>query len=200
MNAPAQLPPFKLPKRAVLAPVEIWGDAQIDDQHRWWLRRWWSAGPYVCWIMLNPSTADASRNDPTLHEVIRFTRLWGFGGLVVVNLYPFISSSPAACRRWAKWGAPGRGPDWYVRDRLWKNEDVIAREARAADLVVAAWGAGAWDGDWVNHVIETVQSEAPFPALHCLGKTASGAPKHPLARGIHRVPRDQSPIIWRKAA
>jgi hypothetical protein len=174
---------------------EVYGDAHVDGNYRWWLLRWWRAGPHVCWIMLNPSTADDRKNDPTMREVIYFTRLWGYAGLTVVNLYPFRSPNPAACRRWADW--TNNGPDYYARDALMRNLDIVAERAREATLVVVAWGATAWDDDWIEHLVEEVQSVEPFPTLHCLGRSASGAPKHPMARGHHRIPRDQAPEIWR---
>lgn len=151
--------------------------------------------------MLNPSSADGSRNDPTLWEVIFHTHRLGFGGLVVVNLYPFIAASPAACHRWADWDAPGRGPDWYVRDVLHANQDLVARTARECDQVIAAWGASAWDRTWIDVVVEGVLTgEAPWRDLWCLGRTSDGSPKHPLARGHHRIPRDQAPIMWAEAS
>lgn len=63
--------------------------------YRWTLQRRWAAGERVCWIMLNPSTADAERDDPTVLRCMAFSRSWGYGGLIVVNLYPFRSSKPA---------------------------------------------------------------------------------------------------------
>lgn len=181
-------------------PPDIRGSAEVTDggQYRWRLKRWWGGGLPVCWIMLNPSTADAKQNDPTLLRVIHFTRAWGYDALTVVNLYPFRSAHPRACRLWSNWES--RGPDYYARDRLQQNLCIVAEEAKRSQLAIAAWGAGAWDGDWVDEVVEEVQGgRSPFPALHCLGKTAGGAPLHPLARGRHRVPDDQQPVLWRSA-
>ncbi len=170
-----------------------------DRQYRWWLKRVWRAGPFVCWVMLNPSTADERADDPTMRRVMHFSRAWGYGGCVVVNLYPFVTPNPATCRRWADW--LNNGPDYYARDRLHDNLDVVARHAKAADAAVAAWGAGAWDDFWTEHVaVEIITGEEPWPDLLCLGKTAGGAPIHPMARGAHRVPDNQQPIIWRSAA
>lgn len=78
--------------------------------------------------------------------------------------------------------------------------DPAAEAAKSAAIVVACWGEIARDNEWVEHVIEAIQSgTAPWPNIHCLGITASGAPKHPMARGRHRIPRDQSFILWRSA-
>lgn len=50
-------------------------------------RVWDEASPQVCWIGLNPSTADASINDPTIRRMMGFSRQWKCGGIVVVNLF-----------------------------------------------------------------------------------------------------------------
>jgi hypothetical protein len=78
------------------------------------------------------------------------------------------------------------------------NLSALVAAAKAADQVFVCWGAIAWDQDWIEHVVEEIQTgEAPWPDLWCWGKTGSGAPKHPLARGLHRIPADQKPILWR---
>jgi hypothetical protein len=168
-------------------------------RYRWTLMRRWGDGGRVCWVMLNPSTADAEADDRTVREVVRFSRLWGYGSAVVVNLYPFRSSSPAECRQWADWER--QGPAWDVRDVICHNaEVVIDREIRKAVLVVAAWGSAPWAQDWADYVLQDciLSGELPRPnAVHCLGTNADGSPKHPLARGRHRVPRDQRPILYR---
>lgn len=146
--------------------------------------------------MLNPSTADDTQDDPTIRRVVAFSRRWGFEQAVVVNLYPVVTSDPREARRWASWVSRR---DWHVRDLLSFNRALVATEARAAELVIAAWGAGAWDQDWVEYVIEGIQLDPPCPPIHALGETASGAPIHPLARGRHRVPDHQDPVEWRLA-
>lgn len=81
---------------------------------------------------------------------------------------------------------------------LFSNRDAIAKAAKKADQVFVCWGAIAWDEDWLESIIEEIQQgSAPWPDLWCWGKTAAGAPKHPLARGVHRIPRNQAPILWR---
>jgi hypothetical protein len=65
--------------------------------------------------------------------------------LTVVNLYPYRSPHPAECRRRTAWDRNGR--DWYARDALQKNAGIVAEQAKKAAMVVAAWGAAAWDLD-----------------------------------------------------
>jgi hypothetical protein len=164
--------------------------------YRWTLTRGWGDGKKICWVMLNPSTADHRVDDPTIKRVIHFTRSWGGDGFTAVNLYPFRSPDPAECRRWANWES--NGPDWQARDALQRNIAIVARESKRAARVVAAWGSIAWDSHWIDHVIAEITGvEEPGPAIYCLGTTESGAPKHPLARGQHRVRDDQRPVLWR---
>ncbi len=189
---------FDLPPAAKPMPMEVVRDAALSacGQYRFTLTRVWRAGPPVCFIGLNPSTADHRTDDPTVRRWMHFAEAWGYGSFVAVNLYPFRTPSVAACRRWASW--LDNGPDYHVRDVLWGNADVMEREAKRAALVVACWGASAWDDDWIDHNVENIQTGLePYPDLYCFGKTASGAPIHPMARGHHRVPDDAKPILWR---
>lgn len=191
---------FDLPPAPRPLPALIRRRAEISacGTLRWTLERAWGSGPHVCWIGLNPATADGRVDDQTSWRWTRFAHGWGYARWVAVNMYPFRSADPAACRRWADWQA--NGPDWHVRDAIHHNVDVVAREAKRADLVVACWGAGAWDDALVEHVIEAIQTgEAPWPDLWCLGRTAGGAPIHPMARGRKRVPDDARPVLWREA-
>lgn len=159
--------------------------------YRWTLSRVWGGGPRPCWVMLNPSTADHLVDDRTILRVIHFTRSWGHSGFTVVNLYPYRSPKPSACRKWAEWGDGAR----EVNRR---NAEVVARHARGAAMVVAAWGNNAWDLAWIERVVAAITGgEEPWHDICCLGTTGGGAPKHPMARGKHRVPDDQRPVLWR---
>lgn len=159
--------------------------------YRWKLSRDWptaSARPgRACFVMLNPSTADGSKDDPTLRMCIHFAQAWGFGGLDVVNLFPFRSSSPIECFSWAKNNTEG--------NVVTHNLNTVAHAVIGASIVVAAWGAAPWAkeaGDFVGRFVNATGRD-----LFCLGTTQDGSPKHPLARGVHRIPRDQKPILWR---
>ena len=184
------------------APTSFAGGAEISacGQYRWMLTRVWGGGPLVCFIGLNPSTADALRNDPTVWRWVHFANAWGFGGFVAVNLYPFRAANPDACKRWAE-GMDNGDPE--VRDKLLRNVDVIEQHARAAEMAVACWGTSTWDDRWPDLVVNLLCNPGPGQRgipLHCFGITAGGSPKHPMARGLHRVPNDQQPLLWRKAA
>lgn len=153
-------------------------------------------GPRALVIGCNPSSANAERDDPTSRWWNAWFKLFGFGGYEAMNLYPFCTSSPVDCRRVVDGIESG---DWFARDMLhFNNLPALVAAAKKADQVFVCWGAIAWDQDWIEHVVEEIQTgEAPWPDLWCWGKTGSGAPKHPLARGKHRIAPDQQPILWR---
>lgn len=161
------------------------------------LSRDWGPGPRAFVLGCNPSDAGAEREDPTTHWLNAWFQLFGFGGYTIGNLYSFVSSSPKVCK--ARVDAAFRG-EWYDRDELMANLEFVATMAKEADQVFVCFGNIAWDQHWIEHVIEHIQTgEAPYPDLWCWGTTQSGAPKHPMARGKHRIPRDQKPILWRAA-
>ena len=161
------------------------------------LSRDWGPGPRALVIGCNPSSAGADRDDPTSCWWNAWFQLFGFGGYDAANLYPFCTSSPAECRRITEAAWDG---EWHDRDAIQHNCDAVAELAKKADQVFVCFGAIAWDDMWVEHVVEEIQSGvAPYPDLWCWGLTKHGAPKHPLARGVHRIPRNQPPILWRAA-
>jgi len=57
-------------------------------------RVWDTSKPLVLWVMHNPSTADESKDDPTIRRVIAFTKAWGYGGVYVGNLFPYRATDP----------------------------------------------------------------------------------------------------------
>jgi hypothetical protein len=92
------------------------------------------------------------------------------------------------------------GPDWYARDMLHKNLSFVEQASREVDRVFVCFGAIAWDDDWVEHFIEEIQQGVmPCPSLWCWGFNADGSPKHPMARGRHRIPPNQKALLWRAA-
>jgi hypothetical protein len=166
------------------------------------IRRSWVQNPtrWAVWLMLNPSNAGIDRDDPTAQRVTDFTGEWGFHGWIGVNLYPYIASKPAEMWAWADWQ---RTNDWAARDALQANLRDIEAAARIASLRVVAFGNGAdRDQPWLEQCLEAF-GQPPAPGiygadsrLYCLGLTNSGAPKHPLARGKHRVPSGTMPQPW----
>lgn len=132
--------------------------------YRYRLDRVWDASiPPLCWIMLNPSTADAEADDPTIRKVAYFTRAFGFGGLRVVNLYALRATDPREL--------------WQAAEPVGPDNDQHIIDAVAGEMTVLAWGANA-KPDRVRKVCELIQSNAL--GIDCLGVTKGGMPRHPL--------------------
>lgn len=162
-----------------------------NDCYRDTLRRIWDdTKPMLVVCMLNPSTADHMIDDPTVQALMHFARQWGYGGLLVVNLYNWRSPSPAAMRR-----APARmGPSNHRA-----TEDALVYAGDHDRPVLVAWGNhGDFEGA-AGRFVERAVGHYQLPLI-CLGTTASGAPKHPMARGLHRIPRNQQPLPWQYRA
>ena len=134
-----------------------------DGCYRYALLRSWSPGPRMLWVLANPSTADASADDPTLRRCVRFARDHRCGGLVVVNLWAWRATHPRDLAR----VADPVGPD---------NDGWIVRTARQADgPVVLGWGVQPAQ-DRVAWVLGLLGER---PTL-CLGVSRDGHPRHPL--------------------
>lgn len=173
-------------------------DARLSPcgNYRWVLTRSWGEGPELLIVMFNPSSADASKDDPTVTLLCQIARRNLFGSLAVVNAIPLRSSKPADAIAMTQWD---RFPeDWHARDRLQDNVGVIVDRVSRAGAVLLAWGAlAARCSDWIDHVREEIDAALPTGSeIYCLGQTASGHPKHPMARGRHKVPKDASLIPW----
>lgn len=134
-------------------------------RYRYCLERRWSNKTACVFIMLNPSTADATEDDPTIRRCIGFARLWGFGGVVVANLYAYRATDPRELRK----ADDPIGPE---------NDEWLVR-LLDHPTIVCAWGAHA-DDDRVDAFRWLVRDNARARPLYCLGVTKHGAPKHPL--------------------
>jgi hypothetical protein len=121
----------------------------------------------VAFVMLNPSTADHTLDDPTIRRCIDFAYHWGYGALEVVNLFALRSTDPKALR-----GAVG--PVGAC------NDGAIIACAREASMVVCAWGTdGALDGRG-DRVRAFLADYSQGEKLYHLGLTKGGQPRHPL--------------------
>jgi hypothetical protein len=130
-------------------------------RYRYVLERSWGCGRTVLVIGLNPSTADAYVDDPTVRRCVRFAKDWGYDRLLIANLFAYRSTNPKVLLE--------------VDDPIGPSTDRILRETiEEADCVIAAWGArgGLFKRD------RTVL--AMLNDVYCIGLTASGKPRHPL--------------------
>jgi hypothetical protein len=140
-------------------------------------RRWDAERPLVMMIGLNPSTADASNDDPTIRRCIGFAHDWGAGGLVMTNLFAFRATYPAHL----KLAADPVGPrnDWWIR-----------RMAGLCPTIVAVWGN---DGTFLGRSAALRKRLAG--RLQVIRLNQSGEPAHPLY-----LPRHLHPRPWRAVA
>jgi hypothetical protein len=148
--------------------------AQISEcgQFRYWLSREWDAHrPHACVIMLNPSTADANVDDPTIRKLLGFGERLGWGGFIVVNLYSFRATKPAELKRA---GYPGQtcGDDGHI-----VRAATLARDSGGP--VICAWGANA-RGMQRPEIVRALLKDAGATELRALRLLADGTPEHPL--------------------
>ncbi len=118
-------------------------------------------GPLVLFIDLNPSTADETNDDPTITRCVNFARAWGFGGLVMANLFAYRATDP---QKLSQCPDPV-GPE---------NNRSLLKLQEEASLVVAAWGNHGTLFDRGSEVLKLLKEP------HCLEMSLSGQPKHPL--------------------
>ena len=74
-------------------PVCVFNETRTHRYTLW--RTWDSSLPYCQFIGLNPSTADETKDDPTVRRCIAFSKMWGYGALCMTNLFGFRSTDPA---------------------------------------------------------------------------------------------------------
>ncbi|MGQ0565325.1 MAG: DUF1643 domain-containing protein [Gemmobacter sp.] len=160
------------------------GDALISPCGTWRYRldrSWDDDGPTLAFLMLNPSTADATASDATLRGCLRRAVDGGFGRLRVLNLFALRATDPAALRL---------APDPVDPGNEYALTTGLADLTAPGDRLVCAWGnGGALDG---RGTLVARRLRARRLALHHLGLTATGAPRHPLY-----VPRHQPLLPWR---
>jgi hypothetical protein len=140
-------------------------------------RTWAPDAPVVTFVMLNPSTADAHRLDPTVRRCVGFARSRGFGGLEVVNLFAYRATDPSELFHCREPVGPG-------------NDRAVLDAATGSGLVVAAWGNGGGHRGRGQEVAELLAGRGV--ATCALGRTARGHPRHPLY-----VRADVRPVPWR---
>lgn len=136
-----------------------------DDQlYRYSLTRKISRGPrIVLFIGLNPSTADATLDDPTIRRCVGFAKSWGFNCLLMGNIYAFRSTDPKNLQ--------------IVNNPIGsKNRDELEKMIIVSELVVAAWGRNLLTEDAKEIANWIMQQEKTM----CLGQNNDGSPKHPL--------------------
>jgi hypothetical protein len=152
----------------------------VDEKYRYRLWRSWGISPTrVIWVMLNPSTADSNNDDATIRKVVGFSKLWGFCGIEVVNMFAHRTRSPDELEMQCAANGLDRvvGPD---------NDSSIRTaiyEANEHDgLVVMAWGANAARKRLRPRAVQLeamLKDLVKVPLVH-LGRANDESPRHPL--------------------
>lgn len=150
---------------------DLWGrsDAVFNEDltHRYLLTRRWAQGaPTAVFLMLNPSTATAHEDDPTIRRCIGYARREGCNALTVLNLFGLRATNPAELPRY---------PGDPVGER---NDEFIGEHAQPGRLVIAAWGVHGALHARGNEVTRALTARGV--ELRCLGVTDGGHPRHPL--------------------
>jgi hypothetical protein len=153
---------------AVFSPCRRW-------RYLLW-RRWDASKPVANFLMLNPSTADEVKLDPTCARARDFAERWGFGALIVTNIFAFRNTSPEKMKAAADPVGPG-------------NDAAIVRAAKDSALVVCAWGNHGQFLDRSSRVLSLLKKNKI--ELHTLRVNANGEPAHPLY-----LPGRLKPVTW----
>ena len=146
--------------------------AIFDDEQKYRYALWrsweldrWTALKAITFIGLNPSTADAIKDDATIRSCRRLAREWGFLGLIMVNLFAYRATHPA----WMKEAFDPEGEE---------NDDYIKQAVQLSGLTVCCWGNHGSFMARGRKVIDML-TDGHHQVYH-LGLTKSGEPRHPL--------------------
>ena len=138
------------------------------EKYRYKLTRTWDENKKkVLFIMLNPSTANHIENDLTTIRCINFAEKWGYGGIMIGNVYPFRAKRPKDLKKWLS-----EGHDYD----FWKsgddNRNYVEKMAKQADMIVCAWGCNhPGIPEWVDELGDLFYLELCKDDI---------TPKHPL--------------------
>lgn len=153
----------------MMADHVISAAAVISDcgKFRYRLSRIWRDGGHILpFVMLNPSTADAKNDDPTIRRCMGFARREGYSGIEVANLYAFRATAPVDL--WKAIDPFGPDNDQHLMD-------VATASAAHGVPIICAWGAHGGNSSRPITLMQAINAD-----LRCLGKTKDGKPRHPL--------------------
>ena len=175
-------------------PAEtIQGSAEFspcrDLRHR--LDRWWADGPRALICGCNPSKAGWPESDPTVHRIVDLCRALDLPGFTLVNWCPYIATDPEDMRNWR---ARMRRDHPVGLHRInADNLNMILMLSRTAAVRIAAWG----------RLLPFTPTETLLALsangrhrTYAFGRTKDGSPKHPMARGKHRIVPGTPLIEW----
>ena len=152
--------------------VESGAEFSKYRDYRYSLWRFWEKDKgYAAFVCLNPSTADEYKNDPTVTRCINYARAWGYGGMIMLNLFAYRSTHPKNL--------------YIIGDPIGPDNDLHLRSASSKAMVtIAAWGI---HGKYLNRD-KAVMKILTNPK--CLAITKDGFPGHPLYLKGNLKPKD----------
>jgi hypothetical protein len=142
-----------------------------DGLYRYELTRRWGERDLLPFLMLNPSDADAEKDDPTIRRCMEFARREGASGIIVANLFAWRTPRSDELRR---------AGDPFGRDNRGAIETIAARSIESGLPLVCAWGCRGTLHGADKTTIDIISGVEPGAILKCLGKTKAGHPRHPL--------------------
>lgn len=162
--------------------------AKLSDceKYRYELIREWSTSDLtpntaregqVVFCLLNPSTADAVKDDQTLKRCVSFAQQWGYSRIVIVNLFAFRSTHPNELSKCPE-------PVGEYNDRY------ILKNAKEAALFIAGWGRNGNLLNRHNLILDMLRSNSID--VHALGQNRDGTPSHPV-----RLNGETAPCLYR---
>lgn len=146
-----------------------------DRKYRYLLwRQWDTSKPSAVFVMLNPSFANETDNDPTISRCIKRARAMGFGGIRVSNLFALCSTDPTALYS----SDDAIGP---------KNNAKILTSVADAGIVICAWGKNGKFQERGKEVLQLLWANSITPYYLKLNK--DGTPRHPLYVSYNEKPK-----------
>ncbi len=153
----------------------------LSQHYRYRLTRSWVGNheptEQVTFIMLNPSTANATQDDPTIRACSQFAQRWGYNQLIVVNLFAYRTPCPTALKK----VIDPIGPE---------NDRYLIEAAAAADRVILAWGNWGTLLNRAQTVLGLLYTHRH--KLYVLQRNRSDQPCHPLY-----IKRTTRPKPWK---
>jgi hypothetical protein len=164
-------------QETLFAAVERTAWVSECGRYRHALGRHWDRGRgFVLFVGLNPSTADADKDDPTIRRCMRFARDWGYGGIEMCNLFDWRATDPKNLPR----------TQFAISE---KGDAVLRLRALEASRIIAAWGSVPWAKKRIDLIFKTIfTDEKRWEALRI---TKHGYPQHPLY-----VPASVQPLLY----
>lgn len=148
------------------------------SKYRYMLTRIWDETlPTISYLLLNPSTADEMVNDPTIERCQRRAVTYGYGQMIIVNLFPFRMTDSTQLHT--------------IENLLGDNteaDSAIIQAVSISEMTVCGWGNHPLAQERARHIFNLLLSNGLSNKLHALDVNNNGSPKHPLYVGYNKHP------------